>query len=199
MYYTGIKKSRSMPLLPTLKKKIAYHKLKKGKPVSRFTKGTKKELKEKRHLVNEAKRLMALTTPSPDNAVSHNLILDEILEDIKYDSDEYTEYKENIRIKALHDVVNKSKIYTNVQEDLQLDKCEILDSNIEKNEKGSSPIDMHLLDNELETDSTSLNNDTSSDTSDTDYTEILKHEDDNEIFRMDEELDIIDNDFQFSN
>ena len=141
MYYTGIKKSRSMPLLPTLKKKIAYHKLKKGKPISKFTKGTRKELKEKQHLVNEAKRLMAFTTPCADNASFHNLTLDEVFEDILYDSDEYTEYKENMRIKSLHNVIHQSKINTNIQkdvpedveeEDVQLDKCEMPDSNIKK-------------------------------------------------------------------
>jgi hypothetical protein len=199
MYYTGIKKSRSMPLLPTLKKKMAYHKLKKGRPISKFTKVTKKELKEKRYLITEAKKLMALTTPCADNAASHHLTLDEVFEDILYDSDEYTEYKENVALKALHDVINKTKMYTNIPEDFPVDNCEMPKSNIEKNEKGCSPIHMHLLDNELETESKVTCTDTASDTSDTDYKEALKQEDENEIFRMDEELDIIENDFHFIN
>ena len=186
MNSTKIKKSRSMPLFPQIKKQIAYHRLRRGKPVSKFTKLTQKELKSKIPLVHEAKRLMAQQTPCADNATAQNLILDEILEDILLsDSDEYIEY-------------NTSEIDAGEIDAGEIDTDNKQNNGIKKQEKGSSPIHVHLLDNELDFDSTSECNDSSSDTSDTEYKKVLSREDDNNIFQMDEELDIIDSEFQFN-
>lgn len=180
-----------MPLFPQIKKQIAYHRLRRGKPVSKFTKVTKKELKDKIPLVHEAKRLMTLTTPCPDNAKAHNLIVDELLDEILLDEI----------------LVDDSERYIKYIAD-EIDTCEIDADEIDadeqnndtaKQEKGSSPIHVHLLDNELDFENNYECNDSSSDTSDTEYKKILSREDEKNIFQMDEELDIIDSDFQFIN
>ena len=168
-----------MPLFPQIRKHIAYHKLRQGKPVSKFTKVTKKELKDKIPLVYEAKRLMSLTTPCADNASSHNLILDDILEEITLDNEP--------------NIVERCEIDTGV-----IDTNGKSKNGIETKEKGSSPIHVHLLDNELDFDSSPEYNDTSSDTSDTEYNKNLDMDHDNNIFQMDEELDIIDSEFEFN-
>ena len=157
---------------------------------------TQKELKSKIPLVHEAKRLMAQQTPCADNATAQNLILDEILEEILLsDSDEYIEY--------IASEIDTGEIDTGEIDAGEIDAGEIDTDNkqnygIKKQEKGSSPIHVHLLDNELDFDSTPECNDSSSDTSDTEYKKVLSREDDNNIFQMDEELDIIDSEFQFN-
>ena len=171
MEYTGIQKSRSMPLIPIIRRKIAYSRLKNGKPISRFTRQTRKEVQEKTYLIYEARRLMALATPCADNASLHNLTTDGIFEDVNYDSEEYTDNEDDTS--SYDSPLEKSKMY---------------DNNTENNGK-STPIHIHLLDNELETYKPTICNDISSVTSDTEYIENLN---DNFMFQMDEELDIID-------
>jgi len=190
-----------MPLFPQIKKQIAYHRLRRGKPVSKFTKLTQKELKSKIPLVHEAKRLMAQQTPCADNATAQNLILDEILEDILLsDSDEYIEYNTSEIDAGEIDAgeIDAGEIDAGEIDAGEIDTDNKQNNGIKKQEKGSSPIHVHLLDNELDFDSTSECNDSSSDTSDTEYKKVLSREDDNNIFQMDEELDIIDSEFQFN-
>jgi hypothetical protein len=204
MNYTEQKKTFSVALIPKIKKRIAYNKLRRGRPVSRLTKKIRSEIYNKKEAVNEAKRLMAQTTPCADDAVSQNLSLDDIL----YESDEYIEYNA-----CGGDVVGDGEQLLGAVDDDgseddccedddtckedDIDKC---DSEIENNEKCSSPIHMYLLDNELEYDKT-VCLDTINDTSDPEYKDVISNENENEnnIFKMDEELDIIDSDFQFIN
>jgi len=265
MNYTEPIKTRSIPLLPQLKKRIAYRKLKRGKPVSRFTKGTKKEVKNKLHLVSEAKRLMEQTTPCADDAVSQNLSF-EALEEIQYDSDEYSEDNaceddaceddaceddaceddaceddacedDACEDDACEDDARKDDTceddtceYDTCEDDdckddackddarkddarkddtceddtceddaCEYDTCEddeIDDCKMQNIEKSSSPIHMHLLDNELEYNGNSVCADDESDTSDTEYKDVLDYKDEKNIFQMDEEIDIVDSDFQ---
>ena len=207
MNYTGIKKSRTMPLLPQIKKQIAYRKLRRGKPVSRFTKGTKNERKDKLHLVDKAKSLMAQTTPCADNAHTHNLILNEVLAEILLDdSDEYMEYNapevDACEVDACEGdacEVDACEVDACEGDACEIDTCEIQSIVVEKNERECSPIHMNLLENELEHDSKPIYNDSVSDTSDTEYKDVLRTNYDNDIFKIDEELDIVDSVFPFIN
>lgn len=164
MNYTGT--TLAMPLIPRIRKRIAHRRLRCGKPISRLTNKTKNEVKTKKHLVNEAARLMKQVTPCADNAEAAQHAM-EALQDILLDSDEDYDSDELY----IEDKINKSQ-----------DK--IL-------EKQNSPIHHQMLENELTLDNRSIYSDNVSDTSDTEYKEAFKKCECNQ----DDELDIIDSEF----
>ena len=199
MDYTETTNTRLMPLLPKLKRRIAKHKLKRGKPVSRLTKGTKKEVKGKRPFVLEANRLMKQVTPCAASFV-----------DIQLDSDEYIEdhTDEDHGNEAHANKAHANEAHVNVQptdaEDDHTD--EEIDVCMSQNkEHGTSPIHMHLLDNELECDFGSVCNgakeseeaEATEAESDLEYANALRSHDKSPI--QDDELDIVDSEFQFIN
>ena len=133
MNYTGT--TLAIPLIPRIRKRIAHRKLRCGKPISRLTNKTKNENKKKKHLVNEAARLMKQVTPCADNAEAAPQALQDILldSDEDYDSDElYIADK----INKSHDKINKSHDKINKLQDKIL-------------EKQNSPIHHQMLENEL--------------------------------------------------
>jgi len=176
MNYTGT--TLAIPLIPRIKKRIAHRKLRCGKPISRLTNKTKNEVKTKKHLVNEAARLMKQVTPCADNAEAAQHAM-EALQDILLDSDEDYDSDELYiadKINKSHDKINKSQ-----------DK--IL-------EKQNSPIHHQMLENELTLDNRPIYSDNASDTSDTEYKEALKKcECNQDECNRDDELDIIDSEF----
>jgi hypothetical protein len=179
MNYTGT--TLAIPLIPRIKKRIAHRKLRCGKPISRLTNKTKNEVKTKKHLVNEAARLMKQVTPCADNAEAAQHAM-EALQDILLDSDEDYDSDElyiEDKINKSHDKINKSQ-----------DK--IL-------EKQNSPIHHQMLENELTLDNKPIHSDNASDTSDTsdtEYKEALKKcECNQDECNQDDELDIIDSEF----
>lgn len=166
MNYTGT--TLAIPLIPRIKKRIAHRKLRCGKPISRLTNKTKNEVKTKKHLVNEAARLMKQVTPCADNAEAAQHAM-EALQDILLDSDEDYDSDELY----IEDKINKSQ-----------DK--IL-------EKQNSPIHHQMLENELTLDNRPIYSDN---TSDTEYKEALKKcECNQDECNQDDELDIIDSEF----
>jgi len=64
----GIVTKSQHSLLPRIQKSIAKQKFKKGKTISRLTHKTKKEVKNQKYLITEAKKLMQLQTPCADCA-----------------------------------------------------------------------------------------------------------------------------------
>jgi len=169
MNYTGT--TLAMPLIPRIRKRIAHRRLRCGKPISRLTNKTKNEVKTKKHLVNEAARLMKQVTPCADNAEAAQHAM-EALQDILLDSDEDYDSEELY----IADKINKSQ-----------DK--IL-------EKQNSPIHHQMLENELTLDNRSIYSDNASDTSDTEYKEVFKKcECNQDECNQDDELDIIDSEF----
>lgn len=166
MNYTGT--TLAIPLIPRIRKRIAHRKLRCGKPISRLTNKTKNEVKTKKHLVNEAARLMKQVTPCADNAEAAQHAM-EALQDILLDSDEDYDSDELY----IEDKINKSQ-----------DK--IL-------EKQNSPIHHQMLENELTLDNRPIYSDN---TSDTEYKEALKKcECNQDECNQDDELDIIDSEF----
>ena len=194
MDYSETSETRSLPLLLTLKKRMAKRKLKRGKPVSSLTKGTKKEVKGKHHLVLEAKRLMKQVTPCAES-----------LDDIQLDSDEYIEdsadeeHTDEEHTDEEHtDEEHADEEHTDEEHTDEEHTDEEIDVCASKNkEHGTSPIHMHLLDNELECDFGSVCDDTAVEAADVEYENALSSHDKSPI--KDDELDIIDSEFQFIN
>jgi len=183
MNYTGT--TLAIPLIPRIKKRIAHRKLRCGKPISRLTNKTKNEVKTKKHLVNEAARLMKQVTPCADNAEAAQHAM-EALQDILLDSDEDYDSDElyiEDKINKSHDKINKSHDKINKSQDKIL-------------EKQNSPIHHQMLENELTLDNKPIHSDNASDTSDTEYKEALKKcECNQDECNQDDELDIIDSEF----